>query len=62
MRNGKSYKTHAMQTINWSKALTPEGLPKFEIVENRQPKTTKRTSQGNAARRRQRAKAVRGQR
>jgi hypothetical protein len=62
MRNGKSYKEHALRPESWHKTLIEDGSLTFTERPNAKGKATKRTSQGNAARRRQRAKAVKGKR
>jgi hypothetical protein len=60
MRNGKSYKEHALQPGSWAKTLIEDGSLTFVEKKPTKGKAVKRTSKGNAARRRQRAKAIKG--
>jgi hypothetical protein len=60
MRNGKSYKEHALRPESWHKTLIEDGSLTFTERPTTKGKATKRTSKGNAARRRQRAKAMKG--
>jgi hypothetical protein len=59
MRNGKSYKEHALRPESWVKVLTEDGSLTFTDKPTAKNKATKRTSKGNAARRRSRAKQIR---
>lgn len=59
MRNGKSYKEHALRPESWEKVLTEDGSLTFTDKAPSKNKATKRTSKGNAARRRSRAKQIR---
>lgn len=59
MRNGKSYKEHALQPDKWMKVLIEDGSLSFADSPATKNKATKRTSKGNAARRRKRAKEIR---
>jgi hypothetical protein len=59
MRNGQSYKAHALQPDRWMKDLIEDGSLSFADKPTPKNKATKRTSKGNAARRRRRAKEIR---
>jgi hypothetical protein len=59
MRNGQSYKAHALQPDSWMKVLIEDGSLTFADSQPTKNKATKRTSKGNAARRRRRAKEIR---
>jgi len=59
MRNGKSYKEHALQAESWVKVTTQDGSLTFIESPTRKKTATKRTSKGNAARRRARSKQIR---